>query len=120
MNAVPTTTARIPLAHGRVELTALNTNVLKLYAQEGRPLIDFVGMGDAEYRIKFVYAPPDDRSETLIADIVFPLAVDLQLCTGEFATSSFDVPMFNRQTRVLHNAIKEMNALYNLHLGGTG
>ena len=115
LKPVPVTTAKFPLKHGRLEVIAWNTDVLRLQVQEDLPLVDFVGMGDAEYRFRFTYSPPDDRPEVLLAEVTFPFTVDVVLCTGELASSSYDVSLFNSQTEVFLNAIQEMNALVDLH-----
>jgi hypothetical protein len=115
--AVPITTAKVPLEHGHVELIAWNTDVLALFGQDNSPTVEFVGMGDAEFRIRFFYAPPDGRPDVLISEVRFPFTVDLHLGDGEFASSSFDAGLFNRQTKVLHNSVKEMNVLHTLHWG---
>ncbi len=112
---VPITTVTVPLEHGRVELTVWNTEVLRLFVLDNMPMVEFVGMGDAEYRIRFLYTPPDGRPDVLISEVGFPFTIDLKVCDGEFASNSFDVGLFNRQTEMLHNSLKEMNALHALH-----
>ena len=107
--------ATMMLEHGRVEYIAKNTDVLKIFIEDNVPQLDFIGMGDAEHIIRFIYNPPDSRPEVPIAEIRFPFTVDRRLDTGEFASETFDVGLSNRQGKSLLNAVKEMNSLYSTH-----
>ena len=75
------------------------------------PMVEFVGIGNAEYRGRFLYTPLD----VLISEVRFTFTVDLRECDGEFASHSFDVGLFNHQIKVLHNSVKEMSVLHTLH-----
>ena len=97
-----------------------DNKVLNLDMEEDVPKLGFLGFGSAEYVMRFIYSPPDDRPDLLMAEARFPITVDHQYDTGEFVATMKNAGTFNRQSRVVQNAKMEMNALYRIHWSDSG